>query len=123
MFFRQGPDFVSPAHIRAMISDPAVKIVSFDVFDTLLVRPALQPRDIFHLLARRVNALYGVDFIRMRWDAEAELGRINADIHEIYDFMAEKHGLDARTRDALLEEEVRCEDNPAFTPPRCEGTL
>lgn len=109
MFFRQGPDFVSPAHIRAMISDPAVKIVSFDVFDTLLVRPALQPRDIFHLLARRVNALYGVDFIRMRWDAEAELGRINADIHEIYDFMAEKHGLDARTRDALLEEEVRCE--------------
>lgn len=109
LFQRRGPGFVPPAHIKDMISDPGIAIVSFDVFDTLLVRPALQPRDIFYLLAKKVDAAYGVDFIRLRWNAEAELGRLNAGIREIYDFMARKHHLDARTAEALMAEEIRCE--------------
>ena len=39
------PPFVPPEHILAMIRDPDVKTVSFDVFDTLLLRPALHPKD------------------------------------------------------------------------------
>ena len=103
------PPFVPPEHILAMIRDPDVKTVSFDVFDTLLLRPALHPKDIFHLLARKVDAAHGVDFIKLRWNAEAELGKANADIHHIYAHMVRRHKLAPATAEALLAEEIHCE--------------
>lgn len=95
--------------IRRMLREPGIRVVSFDIFDTLLVRPALEPRDILHLVAHKVDAQYGVDFIAMRYHAEAELGNPHATIHDIYRHMAKKHGLSAQAAAALMEEEIRCE--------------
>ena len=105
----RDPAFIPPERIKEMIRNPAVRLVSFDVFDTLLLRPALRPRDIFHLLAKKVDAAYGVDFVKMRWDAEARLDKPNPGIREIYAHMAKRHGLDPRTATALLKEEIQCE--------------
>lgn len=54
------------------IEDPRVEVVSFDVFDTLLVRPVLEPIDLFHLVARRIEAEVGHDFVRLRRRGESE---------------------------------------------------
>lgn len=101
--------FVPLAHITELLRDPAIKIVSFDIFDTLLLRPALSPKDIFCLLARKVNADYGVDFMSMRLDAEEETGLPYASIGQIYDHMARKYKLPPSTARAIMEEEIRCE--------------
>ena len=92
-----------------MICESSIKVVSFDIFDTLLVRPALHPKDIFHLVAKKVYAAYGIDFLKMRWDAEERLGAPNATIHDIYGYMAREYGLSHATAQALLAEEIRCE--------------
>ncbi len=95
--------------IKRLIADPAITVVSFDIFDTLLIRPTLQPKDIFHVVAKKVNAAHGVDFVKLRWDAEERLGKPNAAIHDIYAHMAQTHGLAPTTATALMEEEIRCE--------------
>ena len=52
------------ADLRKKITDaiqsPDIKVVSFDIFDTLLVRPALDPQDIFVLLADRFNKKFNI---------------------------------------------------------------
>jgi FMN phosphatase YigB (HAD superfamily) len=45
------------AAIEKCITQPGIKIVSFDIFDTLLERPALEPSDIFILLNQPVKEL------------------------------------------------------------------
>ena len=111
------PPFIPPDHVREMIGNPAIRVVSFDIFDTLLLRPAIRPRDIFHLLARKVDAVHGVDFIGMRWDAEARLGKDNSNIREIYGYMARRHRLDDATAAALMAEELRCEETLLYPRP------
>lgn len=72
------------------------RIVSFDVFDTLLLRTAADPLTAFHL----VEELYGFHgFTELRQSAELEargraqqLGREDATLDEIYDVMAERGG-------------------------------
>ena len=45
--------------IKEALSDKQIKAVSFDIFDTLLLRPFYTPTDIFELLDARVTALLG----------------------------------------------------------------
>lgn len=110
------PGPVTSATLRRMLSHPEIKVVSFDVFDTLLVRPALHPKDIFHVLAARVNSRLSVDFIKMRWNAEEETGLPHPTIHDIYAHIRQKYRLDANTTQFLLDEEIRCE--AALLSPR-----
>lgn len=55
--------------IRDRILDPNIKVISFDVFDTLLFRPVSTPADTFRLLE---NKLRIPNFHNMRITAEAE---------------------------------------------------
>lgn len=75
----------------------------------MLVRPSLRPRDIFYLLAKKIKIGYGLDFIKLRLNAEDELGHPYATLSEIYEFIARKHHLDAGTATALMQEEIRLE--------------
>lgn len=43
--------------IKKKISDKNIKVVSFDIFDTLIVRPFLEPVDLFNILDVYVNKL------------------------------------------------------------------
>lgn len=57
--------------ISRAIDNPAVEVVSFDVYDTLLVRPVLEPVDLFFLTgeAWRERGFRG-DFVALRKEAE-----------------------------------------------------
>lgn len=92
--------------IRRLAGDPSIRVVSFDIFDTLLERPVLEPRDVFGLVARKVDRLYGVDFVKLRWSAEEELGKSNATIHEIYEHIRQKHQISATTAESLKAAEL-----------------
>lgn len=81
-----------------------VEYVSFDIFDTLLVRPAIFPTDIFALIAEKVNKLYNIDFYEMRLNAERN--NINANIFQLYNYIKEKYGLNDDLKDSLLNEEI-----------------
>ena len=101
------------ADLRKKITDaiqcPDIKVVSFDIFDTLLVRPALDPQDIFVLLADRFNKKFNIDFIKMRLPAEAECGKKYATIFDIYEYIKNKYGLSEEQMQTLLQEEIALE--------------
>ena len=62
------------ASVQAAIRNPETQIVSFDVFDTLIVRPFWEPSDLFLLLnreaARLLKTSCAVDFSSCRKEAE-----------------------------------------------------
>ena len=104
---------------RKQIQDSKITCVSFDIFDTLLVRPVIEPRDIFHLIAARVDKKYHVDFVAMRHNAEAEMKNPNASIADIYTYIRQKYNLTADVANALMAEEINCESQLLF--PRQDG--
>lgn len=60
--------------IKKSICEDKHKYISFDVFDTLVERPFMQPTDLFNLLSDRLNkhtSAY-IDFVQIRCDAEAD---------------------------------------------------
>lgn len=95
--------------LTASMADPALRVISFDIFDTLLVRHVLRPDDVFSLTAAAVDARLGVDFVRMRAPAEAELGLPNPTLDQIYAHMARRHNLPPKTLAALRQAELDSE--------------
>lgn len=98
----------TPEELTALMADPDLRVISFDIFDTLLVRHVLRPQDVFSLVAGCADARHGVHFERMRAPAEAELGLPDPTLDQIYAHMARRHGLSPETA-ALREAELRCE--------------
>ena len=80
--------------INSILSDPNIRVVSFDIFDTLLVRPSMEPKDIFYLLQQPVKEKYGLDFVALRYHAEEKLKKENATLKEIWEYIAKKNNLD-----------------------------
>ncbi len=93
--------------IKKQICSKSFEYVSFDIFDTLLVRPCIKPTDIFALIAEKVNSKYGIDFYSMR--IHAENGLKNANIYEIYDVIQKKYNLTEKIKKDLIEEEIAFE--------------
>lgn len=54
--------------IRAEILKEKIKVVSFDIFDTLLVRPCIEPTDLFKIVKKRMG--FEGDFVTIRKLAE-----------------------------------------------------
>ncbi len=112
-------------------------LVSFDVFDTLVTRPLIDPRAVFDLMAPRARALlapYQVDldtfggFRRLRVDAAGEAARHvreqgseEYDLNEVYQRLCTKLGVPAMLAQTLkgLEEEIEL----AIHQPRESGRL
>lgn len=93
-----------------MVQAPSVRILSLDIFDTLLTRPVVDdPRDIFHLVAAKVDDALGLDFIALRWHAEKELGDPYATLDDIYAHIQRRHGLSPELAARLKKEEMLCE--------------
>lgn len=88
--------------LKIAICNPNVKYISFDIFDTLIVRPFLNPTDLFILLDKEFRALVGdeigVDFSKMR---------INAEIQARNDIFDNKTSKEEITLDQIYEVLVR----------------
>lgn len=87
--------------VRELISSDAIDVVSFDIFDTLLLRPLWKPEDLFLLMQNRFEELFpefvGIPFSKFRQLAEKEAreeaskkGYQDVNLDEIYQKLREK---------------------------------
>lgn len=61
-------------------------IISFDIFDTLVMRTVYVNKDVFRIMAQRLDPKWGIDFFTARTRSEAELSRETYPyIEEIYE--------------------------------------
>lgn len=94
-------------------------VISFDIFDTLILRPVSAPVDVFHLLGERFGIM---DFKNIRIWAESDArikhfnkyGNMEINLAEIWDNLEEDVGLsseDGQKAEIKLEENL-CYANP-----------
>ena len=88
------------------------KLIIFDIFDTLLVRPLLNPESIKAIVARRVPQEVGCLFLQYRSEAE-RLARIDqkrdVGLGEIYTYLERLAGFSKETLQHLQDTEVAVE--------------
>ncbi len=106
--------------VKNKIIDSNCKVVSFDIFDTLLLRPFANPTDLFLLMDdyfhQLLNKKTPTRFSTIRVEAE-QMAREKADednkeevtIDEIYQQLQEKYLIDKEICDQLKQEEIRLE--------------
>lgn len=92
----------------------AIKVhdyISFDIFDTLLMRKVLLPEDVFELTARRLAKQGTVikDFKQKRLKAQEELGLTNPDIYDIYERFQKKYKITKEVAEFCIELELQIE--------------
>ena len=80
------------------------EVISFDIFDTLLVRKVLTAEDVFNLVSERAlrEGMRLRNFREMRQNAQETLGLTNPDIYEIYDSFQQLTGVSDPVRDRLI---------------------
>lgn len=92
-------------YFKEQIGKGSEKYISFDIFDTLILRPFLQPEDLFELLNPRFRELTGsqISFSGIRKAGEQQAREAHYHSHpehqditltEIYDFIGSRYGID-----------------------------
>lgn len=88
-------------------------VISFDIFDTLLMRKLLFPRDVFKIVSRR-NKQLPFDFVSERISSEQDLLTDgNPNIKQIYNRLSERNN-DYDTKH-LMSEEIKAEEEILIT--------
>lgn len=108
--------------LKEMIASSDIKMVSFDIFDTLVVRPFYSPADLFNVLDKYfrewTNNKTALEFYNVRVDSEVMARdykkKMKADsqdvtLDEIYDAMARRYRLDDKLLNKLKEKEIELE--------------
>lgn len=93
-------------------------VISFDLYDTLIMRKVLEPTDVFDIVNQRIKE-YGInvkDFKKNR--RAAELESECKDIYHIYDILKTKLRINDEQANLILAEEIKCEKE--CTIPRRE---
>lgn len=114
------------------ILDKKIRCVSFDIFDTLLERPFLEPDDLFEFLSMEYNRLpeanFISDFAKLRREFEGVArqrvtmehpGWKEVQLSEIYDEMVSAGVLNAKNADSMMQKELELELR--FCKPRKVG--
>lgn len=103
------------------VLDPSLEWVSFDLFDTLVQRPATEPSDIYYLLDRPLRDLLSpftrfsnarrvaIQRLRAR-DKSAGVEKEEYTLGEIYAFLADFLGIDEDLAAHMHEQEVELEE-------------
>ena len=109
-------------NLKNMIADEKYEYISFDIFDTLIVRPFLKPTDLFHFLDEYFHELYQgkswVSFSSLRTKAEDRARRLarlqnpfiqDINLDEIYEQLRKDYGLDEELLNKLKSREIELE--------------
>ena len=106
-------------NIKQMIANSKFKVISFDIFDTLVIRPLYEPDDIFVLMSKQAAKMIGISnssqFCMMRKNAEnlarqaADKGREDITLTEIYDKFGEIYGVSNTVCKGLYDLEITYE--------------
>lgn len=107
--------------LKNWIASEEIECVSFDIFDTLVVRPFFEPRDLYLLLDEYFHQIVEdklVEFSTIRFQAEdraRQLIRINQpswqdiSLDEIYDLIKNEYNLPDEVVDKLKHKEIELE--------------
>ena len=106
--------------VKSAIAGPGTKVVSFDVFDTLLVRPFWYPVDLFQFLDKEAEELEGttdlINFSVFRREAETKAreevcreGREDLTLKEIYGYIERTGVFHPETVRRMMEKELELE--------------
>ncbi len=108
--------------IKLRILNPKIKVVSFDIFDTLISRPFYNPTDLFIILEAKVNKLLNITdtikFKEIRIEAENvardKIKLINPmyediTLDDIYDVVQELTGISKTYIEQIKQEEINLE--------------
>lgn len=86
------------------------EIISFDVFDTLLLRKVYEPTDVFDLIDCELSGQFSFVFSNARKIAEHELRKMGEPtIYQIYEYLAKKYHLSQNDMQYLLSLELEKE--------------
>lgn len=118
--------------LRFKIQQDEVSTVSFDIFDTLIVRPFWTPDDLFYFVAEKVDRIIPEEetFVAMRKEAEDKCrlfvrtlnpGTEDVTLGEIYAFMARLFGFTEKETETLMLAETEAE--LSFCRPRRAGVM
>ena len=103
--------------IKKYIFDKNTKVVSFDVFDTLVVRPFYEPTDLFVLLDIFANRVFNItdkiDFKQLRIEAERLSRKWNESeevtLDEIYEALLKLTNFDKAILQKIKQKEIELE--------------
>ncbi len=86
------------------------EIISFDIFDTILMRRVYEPTDVFSLVDLEMEDVLSCSFSKMRREAERRLLQNGEpDLYQIYGQMEEMYGLESEVSARLREKELQVE--------------
>lgn len=98
--------------IYQVISDPSKKIIAFDIFDTLLIRPLLHPDHTKQIIARQLSTEEASEYLSKRPAAEQSArhraGR-DISIDDIYNELQQHYQIEHSVAKKLRELEERVE--------------
>jgi HAD superfamily hydrolase (TIGR01549 family) len=110
--------------LKRLILKNEYKVISFDIFDTLIQRPFFEPHDLFRLLdpyyEEQVNRKNCMNFSEMRREAEllARAEKVHdfsmheeVTIDEIYDLLSKKYSINKNVCDLMKQKEIELELN------------
>lgn len=98
--------------IYQVISDPSKKIIAFDIFDTLLIRPLLHPDHTKQIIARQLSTEEASEYLSKRPAAEQSARhRVGRDISidDIYNELQQHYQIEHSVAKKLRELEERVE--------------
>ena len=85
-------------------------IISFDIFDTLVMRKVYINKDVFRIMAQKIDPVWGIDFFAARTQAEFTLSRETYPyIEEIYDDVVRRCPCLKGQEAALIADELALE--------------
>jgi len=88
-------------------------VISFDIFDTLITRKVLYPRDVFEIVAKKMNRVFCVDFDFVKASVLAELQLLDGlypTYNMIYDNLQRNTGISNEEKSYLQELEFSIEN-------------
>ncbi|MEL7640513.1 MAG: hypothetical protein AAGU21_12800 [Solidesulfovibrio sp.] len=107
--------FKSIKQIKEHISNDEIKIVSFDIFDTMLLRPCVTPSSIFKIIGKK--SVFGYNFCKIRINAESAArkkrpaGEDDITLDSIYNEVQKMTGLDDEEIEKVKQLEIETELN------------
>ena len=87
------------------------EVISFDIFDTLIMRNTLYPEDVFHIVESKVRnrGITLCDFGNRRTLAEKSINCVSPNIYQIYDAYQKREGCTSTLKRMLLDYELLVE--------------
>ncbi len=121
--FKNESSFIIDQYTDKTIADKILNsveqtdVISFDIFDTLLIRPFADPNAVFMMLEKKISEKFGIhNFVAMRKTSESTLRNTlkedeDITISQIYKQMGKQYELNLELIEELKKLEISTEQN------------